>query len=433
MQWLDAVTDRQRIHRQLDRLAARARGRRLDALVQDGVRFTQVLDDRERVVSLLSRALGDASYRPGAARMGRAVLGGKLRDVARVGVLDLVAHAVVADVLVEAIEPGLSPCLWSYRSGRSSWQALRAILRYVRTHRRQRPDPRSRGLYVLRSDVRSYTDEIPVDDDAPVWRELDSALGLDARASAMVRALVRPSLIGEDGRIAPSTRGVLFGLPTTTAIANLYLAPLDTALGRLEGVYARFGDDVLFASEDPARVREARMILDDVLGERGLAPNAKKLRVLFWNGAARPSPEWGDALPAESVAFLGAALRFDGTIALRREKWASLLHDIRQRIRHTGRLATEGDTLARAKLLCGVVNDAFDVRSELAVDYAQLVSDLVSDRAQLRQLDHLLALWIAEELTGQRGARAFREVPPRYLRRTAGLASRVVARNRPPS
>ena len=34
-----------RIERQLDRLASRARGRRLDTLVQDGVRFSQILDE----------------------------------------------------------------------------------------------------------------------------------------------------------------------------------------------------------------------------------------------------------------------------------------------------------------------------------------------------------------------------------------------------
>jgi hypothetical protein len=127
------------------------------------------------------------------------------------------------------------------------------------------------------------------------------------------------------------------------------------------------------------------------------------------------------------VPFLGAAIRFDGTLALPRAKWSTMLRDIRARITRTACLA--GDEPALSELLTAVVNDAFDVRSELAAPQAQLVADLVSDRSQLRELDYLLELAVAEAVTGRRGPRAFREMPPRQLR-GAGLTSRVVARNR---
>jgi hypothetical protein len=59
-----------------------------------------------------------------------------------------------------------------------------------------------------------------------------------------------------------------------------------------------------------------------------------------------------------------------------------------------------------------------------------MLGDLVSDRAQLAQLDYWLARSIAEAATGSRGVRAFRRMPYDWLRREAGLRSRVVARNR---
>src|SRR4051794_11118546 len=90
-------------------------------------------------------------------------------------------------------------------------------------------------------------------------------------------------------------------------------------------------------------------------------------------------------------------------------QWSAMLDDVRGRIRRTALLAGEASALEKAKLLAAIMIDAFDVRSELALDHAQLVADLVSDRAQLRQLDHLVALWIAEAVTGKRGPRAFRE------------------------
>ena len=85
---------------------------------------------------------------------------------------------------------------------------------------------------------------------------------------------------------------------------------------------------------------------------------------------------------------------------------------------------------ARAKVLATVVNAAFDVRSDLALGHKQMVSDLVSDRRQLAQLDYLLARWVAEASTGAVGPSAFRRLGYRWLRQTAGLESRLVYRNR---
>ena len=68
-------------------------------------------------------------------------------------------------------------------------------------------------------------------------------------------------------------------------------------------------------------------------------------------------------------------------------------------------------------------------QSPLAAAHAPLLGDAVSDRGQLRQLDHLLALWTAEAASRRGGVRAFRALPWRRLR-ALGLPSLVVARNR---
>lgn len=430
----ELLADRSRYHHQLDRLAARARGRRLDALVQDGVRFTQLSQERDEVLALVSRAVVDGSYRPGPATLRRARIGGKEREMARIAPLDLVVHGVIAEALAEVLEPSLSPRLYSYRRGRSPWQALRALARLARAHRAERPDPRTRGLYVLRSDVLAYTDSIPLVDGARLWLDLAAATGLASESScfAMLRALLRPDVQDAAGAHVPipRDRGLLFGAPTTNVLGNLYLTPLDEALSGLDGHYARFGDDVLFAHVDPGRVQNAKTILETMLAERGLTPNSKKLRVLYWNGAARPSLAWPQAEPTSVVAFLGASVGFDGTIALAPAKWTTLLRELRARVRRTAHLMLDEGAETRARVLAGIVEEAFDVRSELAVDQAPMLADLVSDRHQLRQLDYLLARWIAEEATGRAGPRAFRELGYRWLRQSAGLGSRVVARNR---
>ncbi|HSO34695.1 MAG TPA: hypothetical protein VLT33_19305, partial [Labilithrix sp.] len=403
-----------------------------ETLLQDGVRFAQILEERERVVALLRRATADGSYRPAPASLTRAQIGGKEREIARIGALDLVVHAVIAEILAERVEPLLSPHLYSYRRGRSPWQALRVLARVAGSHCAARPDPRTRGLYVLRSDIKSYTDSIPLGDDALLWRDLRAALGCEPGDPrfAMVRALLRPPLArGEGEPPAPRDRGLLFGAPTTNVAGNVYLMELDEALGGRPGAYARFGDDVLFAHAEPDPVRDAQALLEAILARRGVEPNRKKLRVLYWNGAARPSPRWPEAQAVRDLPFLGAVTRFDGTIGLAPAKWTSLLRELRARIEHTARLLDGDRPKERAKILAAVVNDAFDVRSELSVREASLAIDLVSDRSQLAQLDYWVARWIAEAATGKHGPRAFRTVPWWWLRRSAKLASRVVARN----
>jgi hypothetical protein len=426
------VADPERIHRQIDLLAARADGRRLDALGQDGVSFTQLLLDRETVVALLSRALRDASYRPGSARIVRAFIAGKWREMARLGVLDLLVHGVLSEVLGERLEPLLSPRVYSYRSKRSPWHALRLLARVARVHCAQRPDPRTRGLYVLRSDVHSYAPTIPLDVASRIWPELREVCGLDAESPhwRMVHALVTQELLEEDGTPRSRARGVLFGAPSSNALMNMYLMPLDVALAELGGACARFGDDVLFAHADPSVVRGARTTLERILGARGLSVNPEKMRVLYWNGAARPSLEWPEAAPVSAVTFLGASIGFDGTIGLSPIKWRAVLRDLRARIVRTARLVEDDAPQARARILASMIDEAFELSVETGLPHKQMVTDLVSDRRQLAQLDYWIARWIAEAATGKMGPRALRWISPGWLRREAGLTSRVVARNR---
>ena len=432
LQFASDVADPARIHKQIDLLTARADGRRLDALAQDGVSFAQLLLDRERFVTLLSRALSDASYRPGSARIVRAFIVGKWREMARLGVLDLLVHAVLSDVLTERLEPILSPRVYSYRSKRSPWHALRLLAKVASDHRKSHPDPRTRGLYVLRSDVHSYAPTIPLDASSQMWPELRAVCGLDADSPhwSMVRALVTQELLDDDEKPRSRERGVLFGAPSSNALMNMYLMPLDVALAELGGASARFGDDVLFAHADPSVVREARRTLERILEARGLVVNPDKMRVLYWNGAARPSEVWPEAQPVSAVTFLGASIGFDGVLSLSKAKWRALLRDLRARIVRTGRLLDEDDPEARARILAAMVVEAFDLRSETGLPHKQMATDLVSDRRQLAQLDYWLALWIAEVATGTRGVRAFRTISPQWLRSEAGLTSRVVARNR---
>ncbi len=436
--FLEAIADPARIHAQIVRLSMRARGRRLAALAQDGAPFLQLVTERDAVVPLLSRALADGSYRPGPARLVNAFLAGRKREIARIGALDHVVHGVVTEVLAERLDPTLSPSVYSYRAKRSSWDALRWLARVARAHRRAEVDPKRRMLFVLRADVQRYAESIPTGDDSRLWDLLADAAGLRRgdRGWDLLVSLFRADIRGDDGTPLERTCGTLFGAPTTNLACNLYLQPLDAALESLRphgdtGGYARFGDDIAFVSPSADEVLEAAATTQRVVAELGLVVHPTKMRVLAWNAAARaPLGNGIAATPVDRVAFLGGDVRFDGSICLPTAKWRRVVRDLRGRILRTAAALPDSTVEDRARALAIVVDDALAPDSELAVGAVSMLSALVDDRKQLEQLDHLVALWIAEAATRVRGPRAFRRMPPRWLRQQADLVSRVVARNR---
>lgn len=445
MTFVQAISDADRIEAQLHRLAGRVRGARLARLVQDGARLRRLVEESRRTSRLLADALADGSFAPSAVTLRAASIGGKQRLLAALPPLDLVAHAVIADELARRLEPRLSPQLFSYRRGRSSLTALRAVASGVSRHRRAHADPRARGLFVLRADVQNYTDSWPIDEGAPLWSDLRAATGIedDGAHWRMLRRLLVPELVGAPAPVAVSSapspvgverRGLLFGAPTTNVLANLYLAPLDAEMAAVPGlIYARFGDDVFCAHTDLAVLRAVQASLEAVLTARGLRLNQRKVRVLFWNGAGRRSPSAPQIEGAREVAFVGGAVSFGGGIALSPRKWSALVGDLRARVRRTAAVLRASspspyDETALAQALVDVVNQSLAIDAPLATEYAPLLAGMVSDRRQLADLDRLLALWIAEAVSQRGGVRAFRDLPWRRLR-ALGLQSLVKARN----
>jgi hypothetical protein len=434
MRWPDELGRPPRYARQIERLYARYGAKhRLERLVEEGVPFAEVVRDKRRVSELLARAVGDGTYAPGAARLARAYIKDRFRDLYRLSAFDFVVHGVVGEIITEAIEPALSPSLYSYRRRRSSWHAVRGFAAYLRRHRAERADPRARGLYVLRGDVRAYADSIPVDEASPLWAELRAALGLPADDARwrLVRALVRPEVLDEGGVAFMRARGLALGSPMGTPLMNLYLHNLDRELDALCGFYARFGDDLLFAHADPDVVRRAGETLDARLAERRLELNPKKRRLLFVNGAGRPSAAWPEARGTTRVVFLGCAASFDGTVSLPSAKVRAALIDLRRRLARTAAVLVDEPLEARARALVAITNETLDPRSLLARPEARLLRALATDRAQLAAVDHLVARMLVEAITGSGDARAMRRMPWRRLREL-GLASLVALRNADP-
>jgi hypothetical protein len=282
---------------------------------------------------------------------------------------------------------------------------------------------------VLRRDVDSYTDSIPVGAGSLLWKMLKSELG--DPLPPLVEQVVRAELRLPNGAVVCRTRGLPMGQPIASVVANLYLRDLDRALEEIPGgFYARYGDDFLFAHADAAVAREADSIMDDVVADLSLTVNEKKKRTIFLTPAGTPSTEWPQAKGASSVPFLGTHIAGDGTVGLDGKKVRSLLRELDERTASTVRTLNGASREQAGRAVCAVVNRALDPRSALTQQKsAVLLRRVVSDRRQLEQLDYWIARLVVKALTGRRDVRGFRDVPYRTLRSDWGLISLVAERN----
>lgn len=359
-----------------------------------------------------------------------AVVNGKARTIYRVDPVDAVVWGTVVAVLGAAIEPRLPTELYSYRRGRSQWGAAAAFAAFVRRHCASHADPRERGLFVLRRDVRRYDENISTADASTLWVTLEALsegreMGLRSDKRAFLKRVFRPSFIRADGSVGPLEKGIPTGIPTQTIGCNVYLAPLDASLARIPGsFYARFGDDIIFAHADRETALRAAEEMERVVASLELKLNPDKNAALWLTGPGRPHPTAGDFVPTRAFSYLGFDVGFEGA-RLRSDKRRQMWLAIKQRMDIAERLMRGATSEQRAQVLCSAIATAFNPASGVADRYAGWLRMALFARGDLAQLDYLIALEIAQRLSGWRGVRAFREYPPGRLRTEFGLPSLV--------
>ncbi len=431
------LVDANALAAEIRRLALRhTRRGTIDVPDAEGLTFGDLLAHQNGVARRLAREIRSGAYRFGPVRPRRIRLDGRMRTIYAASVLDTVVLAALAGSLTAMLDPLLPQSLHSYRRGRSSWRAVSLLAGFLRAHRRARPRPRDRGLYVLRRDVQAYGESIPVGEESLLWNELDALLRQAGRGdapavSALLARAVRPRVAYPDGSIKTLPTGVPTGSALQPLVNNAYLAPLDRELERIEaGFYARYGDDIVFAHPDARVAQEASQRIDRLVADRGLQIHPQKRSDHYFNGAGRASQAWPEARGTSVLDYLGYRIRFQGTVAMKTIRQRELFTQLGRRLAHGDQLLTDADPGTRLSTLCAVVNRALDPGCALCVPAASALRYLVNDRGQLRDFDYRIARTLAQRLSGIRGVRAFRRVPYGRLRSRGALLSLVDRRNR---
>ena len=431
------LADPRRYRRQIERLHQKHLStQRLYELQQSEVPLASIVLNRNTVARRIARTVGAGRYHLEPAQIRTIVTAGKERTVFAYRLTDVLVHGVVAEVIDAAVAPRLSGSLYSYRKGASWWTALGAFAAYVRAHRRDHPEVRQRGLHVIRRDIDSYTDSIPVGPRSPVWEMLRDVLSTAATLSPadwqLIETVVRPEAFVKEGQLFTQYRGVATGQPISCVLFNLYLAQLDARLDRIPGAfYARYCDDIIFAHPDADVVRAADACMRETLASVSLQFNDAKSQTLYLTGAGRPSPAWPEAKGTTSAPFLGCLVSAQATVSLSREKRRQLLGELERRALRTARLLRDRHRNVVGRTVCAVINRALQPKLEFSQQRsATLLRRAVTDRRDLEQLDYCIARIVLRAVTGQQGVRGFRSVPYRTIREDWKLLSLVHSRNR---
>jgi len=412
---------------QLEALARKQReGKHPHALLGGELTFGSLGERAPAFVNELAATLARGEFRFGPVVPTHAVIEGKSRVLYRSNAIDMLVIGALSTDLGAALEPTWSEHLYSYRPGRSAWQAIGAFVEFVARHRAAHPDPRTRGLYVVRRDVRSYGDSIPVGDDSALWRQLASAAQPDPFTSTLLREAMTPRLDNSEAHVT----SVPTGSSLQPLMCNLYLTPVDAiATAVADGFYARAGDDILFAHSDAQVAQQVARDIDSAITALRLTLSDQKSSNMYFTGSGTRSRQWSEARPATHLQYLGASVSFRGDVGLKTDRARTLLHHLRRRIDNTLRLAASDPVSQKVASCCAVIRGALDPTNPQCEPSVPLILGAVNDRRQLRQIDYWVALHIAQRVTGGRGPSAFRKLGYHALR-DQGLPSLVVARHR---
>ncbi len=393
----------------------------------EGYSFTQAFFDQRRLSRILAKAVAGSAYRFSPAAL-RTILLDKQRVVFRFSLMDRIVHGAVYRMLAEHVLPQLPRTLYAYVKGRNRLQAMQDFAAFARRHRAVYADPKARGLYVLRCDIRAYGESIPVAPCSPLWAQLDALCAPAPEERVLLEQLIRPVIMHPDGGEYQLLRGIPDGAPISALLLNLYALPLDRLLGETEGgFYARYGDDILFAHPDAQRFKNAVAAVDDVLAALSLTRNAQKTKTLFFNGAGRDA---GGFAGTTRIDYLGCSMDFRGAISLKQDKLKLLMRDLSTRAHASAKAMQTLPFEERGKALCRLLSNAIDPHAPHAHPYAGLLNYLVNDRAQLKRLDYWLARLVLRVMLHDSSVKGFRRIPYRTIRARWRLRSLTYARNR---
>lgn len=427
--------DPQRYELQIDKIFNRVKDRKgLGALFEteyEGVPLFSFGYDRREIARYLAISVRNESYRftPPVQKLVKTKNKNKKRLLYHINVLDKIVICVLANLLTELLLPFLNPCVFSYRKGVSAKDEVVSLARYIQAQ--QAPTSR-KGVYLLQTDIASYSDEINVQDTSGFWSRLAEyfdKLGLQPTDYHwyLIKQAVRPDHYNLDGALVTNLKGAPTGSPITTVLYNYYVACVDFYLTcEPDLFYARYSDDIVICHADRSVVESAEDYLHIYLKAISLGLSEKKTNRLYFtsSGHADSSSGWKGT---NRINLLGYSLNGSGHYCISTTRQHKFLTKIRYRVKNSLNILKDFSLGDQGRYICQVANSL--LTDDTTGSHLLTALQQSNDPVQLKHLDYQIALIIAEALTGINGPKAFRTVSYRKLRQEWGLQSLLMLRH----
>ncbi|MDI1353192.1 MAG: reverse transcriptase domain-containing protein [bacterium] len=399
-------------------------------LCQHKIPLIQFDSDKKRLAKILTRAISKETYTISPPKLRWIYNKDKIRAIYDYYLVDKIVLKVFAQFLNELYQPFISQNVYSFQKGVSSRKPVNHFSQFIKEQRKKN---QVHGVYILKVDIKSYSDSIYLGKHSTLWPRLNAFLEtiLKPYALNLIQQMVRPTYINDQGQLQTNILGIPTGSPISNFIYNFYCAPIDDLFSRQPDLfYARYGDDILLAHPDGNHLRHLRVLLDNEIANLSLIINSKKNIECYFS----PAGNQGACLGYQgrnALDYLGYRIDGYGRITLCEKRKRSLLRALNKRIADMYHLLKnkQVDRTTLIRLLCNTVNVALDEK-DLIQGELQLLIYSSTDQGQLKHLDYLIALNIASRVTGIKGARAFAKLPYKTLRAEFNLKSLVNLRNK---
>ena len=393
-------------------------------LKQDGIPLFTFGYDRENLARILAESVRKEEYVLSPPVLCAIKVKNKERLIYKFSPLDKIVIGTIGTFLTEVLAPFIHDEVFSYRKHLSASDEVKSLSKYIMSQRKR--NNRSQ-FYLFQTDIHSYSDEINVQDHSPFWETLNSIFKqANLKPSKyhwqLIKDTIRPSYINDEGSLACNLKGLPTGSPIAPFVYNFYVYTVDTALSRPEELfYARYGDDIVICHHDIQIMSGYVTKLSTNLQKLKLQKSPKKTHLFYLSPAGNSCP-YGQWRGVNRVDILGFNLNAQGHYCVSMPRQKSLLKKIRLRIQNILHTLADEDQETKGRLLCQIL-------SKFMIDESHISSPIISavensnDTKQLKHLDYLIALSIAESLSGIRGCRSFRKIPYKTIRRKWGLLS----------
>ena len=230
----------------------------------DQITFEEFEAHKKEFLLELNSELKQGTYRVNPVRLVTIQKEGKEREIALYCLRDKVVQQSLVTELGCIFEPILSPCVFSYRTGKSALHAIEQIQDFIRK--------KGERVFALKLDIAHFFDRILQEKMLYILkkriREEDvmELIGQQLHAEALT----------EDGELKPKTRGIYQGSNLAPLLSNIYLTEFDQQMQQESEFYIRYSDDILVLGSDQAELEAKKGRIAALLEIRGLSLKESK-------------------------------------------------------------------------------------------------------------------------------------------------------------